>query len=216
MLCTCYVQWVSWCYVLVMYSEYLDVMYLLCTVSILMLCTCYVQWVSWCYVLVMYSEYLDVMYLLCTVSILMLCTCYVQWVSWCYVLVMYSEYLDVMYFSAVRWLSRAVTLKRFWNLRHKFFMESKHQNVVFLSDENWLNDLPFLTDITQHLSDLNLRLQRKNQLVNQVFEHIFAFEMKLELFQVQLSRATWTHFMCLSTRKLEFPDVDCTKYGVSV
>ena len=43
------------------------------------------------------------------------------------------EYPDVKYFSAVRWLSRDVTLKRFWNLRQeiKFFMESKHQNVAF-------------------------------------------------------------------------------------
>ena len=39
------------------------------------------------------------------------------------------------------------------------FMESKHQNVAFLSDENWLNDLAFLTDITQHLSELNFKLQ---------------------------------------------------------
>ena len=85
---------------------------------------------------------------------------------------------DVMYFSA--------TLSRFWNLRQeiKFFMESKHQNVAFLSDENLLNDLVFLTDITQHLSDLKLRLQGKIQLVNKLFEHICAFEKKLELFQV--------------------------------
>ena len=95
-------------------------------------------------------------------------------------------------------------------------MESEHQNVAFLSNEKRLNDLVFLTDITQHLSDLNLRLQGKSQLVNKLFEHIFAFEKKLELFQVQLSRATLTHFMCLATRKLEFPDLDGTKYGASV
>ena len=110
-----------------------------------------------------------------------------------------------MYFSAVCWLSRAATLKRFWNLRQeiKFFMESKRQNVAFLSNENWLND---------YLSDLNLKLQGKSQLVNKMFEHICAFEKKLELFQVQLSRATLTHFTCLATRKLEFPDLDCTNY----
>ena len=129
-----------------------------------------------------------------------------------------SEYLDVMYFSAVYWLSRAATLKRFWNLWQEinFFKKSKHQNVAFLSNENWLNDLAFLTDITQHLSGLNLKVQGKCQLVNKLFEHICAFEKKLELFQVQLSRATLTHFTCLATRKLEFPDLDCTKYGASV
>ena len=129
-----------------------------------------------------------------------------------------SEYSDVVYFSALRWLSRATILKRFWNLRQKikFFMDSKHQNVAFLSNENWLNDLAFLTDITQHLSVLNLKLQGKSQLVNKLFEHICAFEKKLELFQVQLSRATLTHFTCLATRKQEFSDLDCTNYGTSV
>ena len=52
--------------------------------------------------------------------------------------------------------------------------------------------------------------------MNELFEHICAFEKKLELFQVQFRRATLTHFMCLVTRKLEFPDLDCTKYGARV
>ena len=60
------------------------------------------------------------------------------------------EYPDVIYFSVVCWLSRAANLKRFWNQRQqiKFFVESKQKNVVFLSDENWLNNFAFLTDIT--------------------------------------------------------------------
>ena len=55
----------------------------------------------------------------------------------------------------------------------------------FLCDENWLNDLAFLTNITQHLSELNLKLQGKSQLVIKLFEHICALEKKLELLQVQ-------------------------------
>nr|XP_039250069.1 general transcription factor II-I repeat domain-containing protein 2-like [Styela clava] len=105
-------------------------------------------------------------------------------------------------FSAVRWLSRAATLKRFWNLQKeiKFFMESKHQNFAFLSNENLLNDLAFITDITQHLYDLNIKLQGKSQLVNKMFKHICAFEKKLELSQVQISKAILTHFTCLANR----------------
>ena len=65
-----------------------------------------------------------------------------------------SDYPDVIYFSAVRRLSRAATLKRFWNLRNEIqtFMESKHQDVSYLNDDDWLNDFAFLTDITHHLS----------------------------------------------------------------
>ena len=91
------------------------------------------------------------------------------------------DYPDVVYFSIVFWLSRAATLERSMNLRQemKLFMESRHQNVAFLSDENCLN-IAFLTDIMQHLSELNLRLQGKSQLVNKVFEHIRAFEKKIQ------------------------------------
>ena len=95
-------------------------------------------------------------------------------------------------------------------------MERKHQNVAFISDEIWLNYLTFLTDITQHLSEQDLKLQRKSQLVNKLFEHICAIEKKLELFPVQLGRATLTNFTCLAANKIEFPNLDSTNYAVSV
>ena len=99
-----------------------------------------------------------------------------------------------MCFFAVRRLSRAATLKRFWNLRQetKLFMESNHKNVAFLCDENCLNDIAFLTDITQHLSQMNLKLQGKHQFVNMLFEHICALK---KLFQVQFGKAILTHFL---------------------
>ena len=59
------------------------------------------------------------------------------------------------------------------------FMESRHKNVVFLGDENWLSHLAYLTDITQHLSELNLILQWKSRLVNKLFEHICALRFFL-------------------------------------
>jgi len=129
-----------------------------------------------------------------------------------------SDYPDVVYFSAVRWLSRAATLKRFWNLRKEIesFMINKQQNVAYLSDNDWLNDIAYLTDITQHLSDLNVKLQGKNQLVNKMFEHICSFENKLQLFQTQLNKKTLTHFPSLAVRKAEMQDLDCSKYAESV
>ena len=88
--------------------------------------------------------------------------------------------------------------------------------MAFLSDENWLNDLAFLTDITQHLSELNLKIQGKSQLVNKLFEHICAFEKKLDLFEVQLGRATLIHFTCLAVRKMDLPYLVSANYAASV
>ena len=95
-----------------------------------------------------------------------------------------SDYPHENYFCAVRWLSRAATLKRFWDLKEPIqtFMESKGQDISFLKDIAWLNDFAFLTDITHHLSELNVKLQRKDQLVHTMIEHISSFQAKLQLF----------------------------------
>ena len=101
-----------------------------------------------------------------------------------------SDYGDFVYFSNVRWLSRAATLKRFWDLKTeiKNFKKEKGQDVAFFDDKRFLTDLAFLVNITQHHSGLNLKLQGKNQLVNKTFEHIQSFNRKLELFQSQLKK----------------------------
>ncbi|XP_029652575.1 general transcription factor II-I repeat domain-containing protein 2A-like [Octopus sinensis] len=58
-----------------------------------------------------------------------------------------SGYPDVVHFSAVCWLSRAATQKRFWNLRKEIgsFMINKQQDAAYLNDDDWLNDTAFLT-----------------------------------------------------------------------
>ena len=95
-------------------------------------------------------------------------------------------------------------------------MESKHQNVAFICDENCLIDFASITDVAHHLSELNLKLQGKSELVNKLFEHIWTLDKKIELFQVKLGRATLTHFTCLAAREMEFPDLDSNNYAVSV
>ena len=69
-------------------------------------------------------------------------------------------------------------------------------------------------DVTQHLSDLNVKLQGKNQFVNETFEHICSFEKK-QLFQAYLSGPVLTHFPSLAVRKAEMPDLNCFKYAES-
>lgn len=107
---------------------------------------------------------------------------------------------DVFYFSNIRWLSKATTLATIWRLREeiKQFMESKDKTCM--DDETWLNDLTLLVDITRHLSDFNLKLQGKDQLVHKLLEHIQAFTQKLTLFKGHFSHKKFVHFPTLGTR----------------
>ncbi|XP_060881678.1 general transcription factor II-I repeat domain-containing protein 2B-like [Metopolophium dirhodum] len=67
-----------------------------------------------------------------------------------------------------------------------------------LNDTEWKNDFAYLTDITLHLNELNLRLQRQNQLIHNLFDHIKAFENKLMLWEIQLKKNNTAHFPCMS------------------
>jgi hypothetical protein len=48
-------------------------------------------------------------------------------------------------------------------------------------------------DMTPHLNDMNLKLQGRNQLANYIFAHVKAFEEKLRLWEIQLTKKT-AHF----------------------
>uniref|UniRef100_A0A8C5CPG7 SPIN-DOC-like zinc-finger domain-containing protein n=1 Tax=Gadus morhua TaxID=8049 RepID=A0A8C5CPG7_GADMO len=95
-----------------------------------------------------------------------------------------ADFGEVIYFSAVRWLSRGATLKRFFNLRKEIreFMESKGQGLTQLSDTKWLCDLALLVDVNTCLSDLNLKLQGHGKLIYTLFDN------------VKLKQGVLTHF----------------------
>ena len=116
-----------------------------------------------------------------------------------------SGYEDVVpvYISKVRWLSKAATLKRIQLLlpEIKVFLKEKKQNVDFLENEEWLNDLSFFVDITEILAELNLHLQEKDQLCSSIFERITSFTKKLELFIAQPKAGKIVHFRSLSERE---------------
>lgn len=92
----------------------------------------------------------------------------------------------MIYHNQVRWLSRAKVLKRFYNLNEEIgiFMIEK-ENLITELKENWLWDFAFLTDISDHLNFLNLKLQEQGKLIFQLND-ITAFEMKLKLFIKQI------------------------------
>ncbi|CAK1598966.1 unnamed protein product [Parnassius mnemosyne] len=88
-----------------------------------------------------------------------------------------SEYGDLLYYIEVRWLSRGLTLERFLNLIEEIgiFLAQKQRDVPELKSPDWLCDLAFLVDITNHLNVLNTRLQGKNQLISQLYAHVSSF-----------------------------------------
>jgi len=72
-----------------------------------------------------------------------------------------SEYGDVIYIIEVKWLSRGAALKRFFYLRLEIemFMNKNNKIVTELSNESWILDLAFLTDMITFLNELNIKLK---------------------------------------------------------
>ena len=103
-------------------------------------------------------------------------------------------------------------MKRFWSLlpEIKQFLVMKHRDIALLEKYEWLNDLAFLIDMTQMLSDLNCKPQGKDQLVHKMLEHVESFMAKLLVIKNQLLSKKTTHLSTLSERDSE--SIDHTKY----
>ena len=127
---------------------------------------------------------------------------------------MESQYGDLLYYTEVRWLSRGAMLRRFYELREEVnhFMVEKGKPVLHFDDPQWVCDLAFLVDITQYLNILNSKLQGRNQFIQTLFDHIYAFEAKLKIFEKQLLEGNLYHFENLSK---QFPP-DTGLYAIEI
>jgi hypothetical protein len=107
-----------------------------------------------------------------------------------------SEYGDVIYNTEVRWLSRGAMLKRVYNLKNdiQLFVEMKEYQFPHFEDKEWMCDFAFLVDITQHLYDLNMELQGRDQFIHNMFDKINAFESKLKIWNKHLLSNNMSHF----------------------
>lgn len=122
-----------------------------------------------------------------------------------------SEFGEILYHTEVRWLSRGNVLKRFFALRNEIaeFMKMKNKPIPLLTDSTFLCDLAFLTDITDQLNALNLKLQGKNQIITQMYDNVKSFKVKLRLWIKQMSEGNLVHFPTLNS--FEKVEPECLK-----
>ena len=90
------------------------------------------------------------------------------------------QYGDLLYFCEVRWLSRGAMLSRVCDLQKEIATFLRQKNLPYADqffDPRWLGRLALLTDITTHLSALNMKLQGKDILVTDMHAHITAYDV---------------------------------------
>lgn len=87
-------------------------------------------------------------------------------------------------------------LKRFFDLRVESgqFMEKEGKPMLELQSPEWLHDLAYMVDITEHLNNVNKTLQSHNKVVTQFYDSIRTFIPKLALWETQLSNGDPAHF----------------------
>ena len=84
-------------------------------------------------------------------------------------------------------------MERFFALRNEIalFMETKNKPVSLLADSTFQCNLAFLTDIMQHLNELNLKLQGKKQIITWTYDLVgrrLRYSMKVSTLEFLGSR----------------------------
>ncbi|XP_023413524.2 general transcription factor II-I repeat domain-containing protein 2-like isoform X1 [Loxodonta africana] len=110
-----------------------------------------------------------------------------------------AQYGSLFYHMDVRWLSRGIVLKQFFELLEEidFFLSSKGKSVPQLTSKDWIKDLAFLVDITAHLNTLAISLQGRCQVVTQMYDSVRSFLAKLCLWETNLAKNNLAHFPTL-------------------
>lgn len=81
--------------------------------------------------------------------------------------------------------------------------EEKDRPVDELKSKEWVQDLAFMVDITQHFNTHHTKLQGRNRVVTLYEDSIRAFKIKLLLWEAQLSRGDTEHFSSLTAVRLK-------------
>ena len=130
-----------------------------------------------------------------------------------------AEFSDLPLYTSIRWLSASKVLTHFFGLRKEilsFFeeelMESTNTFQAQLRSIEFLCNLAFLTDMTNHLNVLNLNLQGKGQSIFHLVTHVEGFRSKLVLYTNCLQNNNLTHFPSCSVIKEEYSNADFPQF----
>jgi hypothetical protein len=66
------------------------------------------------------------------------------------------------------------------------FVEMKGMHVPEDLSDAWFHDLTFVMDLTAYSTELNLKLQGKDQLFHEQYRHVEKFQVKIRPWETQL------------------------------
>lgn len=122
-----------------------------------------------------------------------------------------SEYGDLLLFNNVRWLSAGKCLERFFAIRKDIstFLDAHvKSDITNLEEEikkpEFLKQLAFLTDLTNHLNNFNLSLQGRDKLISDMVGVVNGFKNKLRIFKNSLEKEELSHFPSCNQIMTEF------------
>ncbi|XP_014781660.1 general transcription factor II-I repeat domain-containing protein 2-like [Octopus bimaculoides] len=109
----------------------------------------------------------------------------------------------------MRWLSTSNVLSRFVNLLEPkvTFLQEKKRSYPQLENDEWMQDLMFVTDIMNHLQILNLALRRK-KIVSDLTQTMFSYQNKTRVFQRNILSRNFSHFPNFRRRVNTFADIE--------
>lgn len=124
-----------------------------------------------------------------------------------------AEYGYLVLYNQVRWLSAGSCLERFFSMRKEllvFLREVVPSDTSEIEEKlesiDFLKEFAFLTDLTNHLNELNLKLQGKQKLVSDLMSHVNGFRNKSKIFQSTIEKNELTHFKNCAKIVDDFPD----------